>query len=362
MISSFDNVKALFEMINSMPKLDNNFCILFIYNSPQTMSDTLHESECIFDEELHMILSSFHRVAENVYAIDGEDSFFKKIIKIKETYKYILVYSMAQNIHGSGRRSLIPLLCDYYKLINIGADFMSCTLGRSKDIMYQILMQHGDIPFPETYYIYRNESVDKILPAITSGKWLLKPNNESSSIGMEVHNFSSMSLCDIKKCLDDYQKVYPVFCVQKFIEGEEVAVPILKICKDYYCPGISQVNFPPGKTYIDYDMVSLETYDYFEYKGSIKKQLLDISVKVAKRLNLTAMSRIDFRIFDNTPYIEDIGANPTLSEHNGVNQLYCDYLQADSWCVYAILVYAALIENSLFKPTLHQSPDNWSNN
>lgn len=98
-------------------------------------------------------------------------------------------------------------------------------------------------------------------------------------------------------------------------------------------------------------MVELETYSYFEYDGNLKEKMFEISANVAKTLKLTAMSRIDFRIRNNIPYIEDIGANPTISTNNGVNQLYCTHLQAEPYCVYAILVYTALIEHDLFKPT-----------
>ena len=54
MINSFNDIQLLFETIKSTPKLNELYCILFIYNSPKTMSDSLHESECVFDEELNM--------------------------------------------------------------------------------------------------------------------------------------------------------------------------------------------------------------------------------------------------------------------------------------------------------------------
>ena len=76
-------------------------------------------SECIFQEELHMIVTSFRKTAEVVYAIDGENKFINCILDLKRKHKYLLVYSMAQNLNGDGRRSLIPLLCDYYNLINM---------------------------------------------------------------------------------------------------------------------------------------------------------------------------------------------------------------------------------------------------
>ena len=357
MFGDFNDIIILFQTIKSLEKLGDNYCIVFVYNSPRTMKDTFHATECIFPEELHMIISAFKKIAVHVYSIDGEESFINSIKSLKAIHKYVMVYGMAQDLTGNGRRSLIPLLCEYYQLINIGADFMSCTLGRSKDIMHELLSSKG-IPFPKTFWYKKADSFQTIPSIIQKGKWLLKPNNESSSIGMEVHNFSDFSLEDIQVLLQQYHQKYPVFCVQEFINGDEVAVPILKIKDLYYCPGISQVDFPKGLNYIDYDMIALETYGYCEYSGPIKEQLIQISVSVSKQLNLTAMSRIDFRIRDNVPYVEDIGANPTVSEANGVNQLYCHYLSSESWCVYALLTYAALINYGLFKPTLHRPPDN----
>lgn len=349
MLKNFEYVVKLFNEIKNLPRLDDNFCILFVYNSPKTMSDDIHYSECIFEEELNMILTSFRKIAQYIYAIDGEDEFIRSIPKYKRDYKYLLVYSMAQNLSGDGRRSLIPLLCDYYGLINIGGDFISTVMGRSKDIMYSILQPKGFL-FPKTYYIYNDKDIDDILYVIKNGIWLLKPNNESSSIGMQIHNFSQYNQSILRELLLQYRKTHPVYCIQEFIEGEEVAVPILKIKNKYFCPGISQVDFPKGKNYIDYDMVALGTYGYFEYDGELKQRLFEISANVSKTLKLTAMSRIDFRIRNNVPYIEDIGANPTISTNNGVNQLYCEHLQAQPDCVYALLVYVALIEHNLFKP------------
>lgn len=352
MLGNFNDIISLFQEIKSQSKLNSDYCILFVYNSPKTMSDTYHSTECIFSEELHMILSSFSRIAEFVYSFDGEDEFINQIAQLKNKHKYIMVYSMAQNLTGSGRRSLIPLLCEYHHLINIGADFMSCTLGRSKEIMYTLLNSMG-FPFPKTFFFKSFDTFEELPIEIQKGKWLLKPNNESSSIGMEVHSFDEYSTTEIQLILDEYHQKHPIFCIQEFINGEEVAVPMLKIKNSFYCPGISQVDFPEGVNYINYDMIQLETYGYFEYQGAIKQKLMTISADVAKQLALTGMSRIDFRICNDIPYIEDIGANPTISEANGVNQIYCDYLSSESWCIYAILVYATLINNGLFEPPFH---------
>lgn len=354
MKGDFSYIKKLFKEICELPLLDDKYGIVFVYNSTDTMDDHHHTTECVLEEECHMIITAFQRVAKNVYAIDGEEQFMEQAKQLKARHSYVMVYSMAQNITGRGRRSLIPLLCDYYGFINIGADFMSCFFARSKDLMYSILKTKG-FPFPETYFIKEEDvSLTSIVPKIKGRKWVLKPNDESSSIGLQVHEFDHNDQKAIYDILTTYHHDHPVFCIQEFIDGEEVAVPVLKIKDHYYVPGISQVNFPEYKNYIDYDMVFSGIYDYFEYQGPIKEQLMAISIGVAKELHLTAMSRVDFRIRNNVPYIEDINANPTISEANGVNQLYCDYLSSQPWCIYAVITYAALINAGLFQPSFYE--------
>ena len=130
MLKNFEYVIQLYKIIKQCPRLGNDYGIIFVYNSPQTMQDTRHLSECILEEELNMIVTSFRKVALHVYAIDGEEEFIRSIPKYKKSFKYLLVYSMAQNLNGDGRRSLVPLLCDYY---NVSADYL---LGRTKEKDY----------------------------------------------------------------------------------------------------------------------------------------------------------------------------------------------------------------------------------
>lgn len=109
MLNNFEYIQKLYTVIKTQKRLNNEYAIIFVYNSPETMNDTKHSSECIFQEELHMIVTSFRKTAEVVYAIDGENKFINCILDLKRKHKYLLVYSMAQNLNGDGRRSLIPL-------------------------------------------------------------------------------------------------------------------------------------------------------------------------------------------------------------------------------------------------------------
>lgn len=355
MVGDFSYIQRLYEEIRAKDKLSNEYCVAFVYNSADKIRDTIHASECVFPEERDMIISSFRKSVKWVYSFDGEESFARSISSLKAKHQYVLVYSMAQNLNGIGRRCLVPLLCDYYGLINIGAGFMECVYGGSKYLMYEMLQETG-IRFPKTYYILSKDDLDCLANRMPEGKWLLKPNDESASIGIEVIEMSKYTKSEFKEKLIEYRKMFPIFCLQEFIEGDEVAVPLLKYKSTYYCPGISQVVFRAGKTYLDYDTVALGDCSYCEYTGPLSDILIANSIKVAEKLDYKAISRVDFRIKDEICYIEDIGPNPTISEFNGVNELFRTHLNASGSCVYQLLLFAAMGQNCLFEPSFDNTP------
>lgn len=359
MNGDFSYICDLYKYISMADTLGEDFCVAFVYNTAEKIRDVVHASECVYPEERDMIVNSFREKVKYVYPFDSEIAFANEIQRLKARHKHILVYSMAQNINGIGRRCLVPLLCDYYNLINIGAGTMACIYGGSKYLMYEMLRSIPDIHFPKTYYVLSKDNIPETLKHIRKGKWLLKPNDESASIGIEIFESSKYSDLLLEAKLIEYHKQFPIFCVQEYIEGAEVAVPLLWYNGKYYCPGISEVVFQQGREYLDYDTVALGNCSYQEYTGSLSTKLIRDSICVAERLCYRAISRIDFRIKNGIGYIEDIGPNPTISEENGVNELFRVRLGAQSSCVYQLLLYTALEHNGLFKPPLNYSPKDW---
>lgn len=355
MQGNFSNIIELYNRIKETSRLPKDYCVVFVYNSANKIRDYIHVSECIYPDEYDMIMNSFRKSADYVYSYDGEIAFAKAIPNLKQKHNYILVYSMAQDNDGIGRRCFIPILCNYYNLINIGAGFMESVYGGSKFLMYEMTKDLPNVNYPKTYYISSHEDIEKLFINSLKGLWLLKPNDESASIGMEVFNPEELSTEDLKTKLLNYQKQYPIFCIQEYIEGEEVAVPLLWYKNEYYCPGISQVVFHTEHKYLDYDTVALGNCSYKEYLGSLSAKLIQSSINIANRLGFKAISRIDFRIKDKIGYIEDIGPNPTLSEYNGANELFRIRLNAQSCCVYQLMLYVALEQYGLFKPSLNYS-------
>ena len=353
----FENVQNIYELYNTLihtKPLSSDYAVVFVYNEESLIEDIEHSSECITPIERDMIINSFRKSAQYVYATNGEDTFINAISTLEKKHKYIFVYSMAQNIAGIGRRSLVPLLCNYYKLNNIGSDFYSSTLGGDKELMYTLLAPYVNSNIPFTVYIDESTNLKETLDKIESGTYILKPIDESASIGVKKVDISNENTTNILNQLIKYQEKYLRFCIQEYIDGLEIEVPLLFYENDYYCPGCVQIINSSPSGYLDYDTVKMDDYSFKEYTGELSKDLIYCGKKVAAALGFETICRIDFRIKNNTPYIIDIGANPTISFHSSTNYIFRERF-GDESAVYQLLLFISLANAKLFKPSLDKT-------
>jgi len=355
-MDSFKDILLLYDWILTKPKLDKEYCIVFVYNSEEKIRDEIHKTECITSEELTMILESFRQSAQYVYAIDGEINLVKSIEQLKQKHNYILVYSMAQDIEGTGRRSLIPLLCDYLNLINIGSDFFSSTVSSNKKIMNNLILHCvPEISIPKTHYIENSEDIEYFMQHNQMNKIILKPNDESASIGVEVIEISNLSNNLLREKINTSLKKYQNIHIQEFIEGDEIEVTLLSYKNKLYCPGICQIDINNVQNYLNYMSVFTLNYDFMEYQSLINEHIISESKKIAQTLGFNTLSRVDFRIKDNTPYLIDLGANPTISEFSSSNYIFRKKLYNHKSSIYKLLVYTTLIKIHLFEPSFNNS-------
>lgn len=349
---SISYIKKLYEDFYAQSKLNKDYAIIFVYNSPKN-ADEMHKTECIYPIEHEMIFNSFCKVAQYVYSYSSEDEFISEVNRLKIRHEYLLVYSMAQNISGIGRRTLIPLICRYYNLINIGSNEYASFLSGNKKLMHELLSRNHDLYFPKTIYINNStpSQLENIVKSIHTGIYMIKPIDESASIGVKMLNFNDYNLGDLVNELYAYNQIYSSFCLQEYISGTEIEVPLVMINNDYFCPGICQILFECNSQYLDYDTVGVDAYDFTFYSKNTSK-IITNAVSAVRQLNFDVISRVDYRIHNGTPYIIDIGANPTVSTHSTTNFLF-KRLFDDESSIYHLLVIRALIQNGLFKPSLY---------
>lgn len=354
---SCDFIKTLCNDFYSHGKLGKDYAIIFVYNDTAN-TDEVHKTECVYPIEQQMIEESFQKIAQFIYSFNSEIAFIKAIDQIRCKHSHLLVYSMAQNINGVGRRVLIPLLCKYYNILNIGSDEYASFLSGDKRLMQKLLEINPELHFPRTIYInqYNIKSIENIINQLPIGKYILKPIDESASIGVKPFELHSDNFTQIYADLLKYSEHHSYFFIQEYIDGYEVEVPLINIEQDYFCPGVCQIVFEDNMDYLDYDIVGLDSYGFIRYPYSATN-IISSAVSVAKSLQFNCISRIDFRIMKNVPYIIDIGANPTISTHSSTNYLFRSLL-GDESSVYHLLVIRSLMQAGLFKPSFNQAKQN----
>jgi len=353
----FNNIIDLYNKMNTNKKLSHEFCIIFVFNDyTNYTTDELHKSECITSYELATISNSFRSLTNNFYEFSSEDSFIKSIPNLKSKHKYILVYSMAQNTNGIGRRCLIPLICQYYNLYNISADFYSSVLGGNKELMHKSLFVNKDLHLPKTLF-YNGKSDEENITYFIDNKidFIIKPNSESASIGVSKINVKQASKESIFTEVLNAYNYFGKVILQEFIYGKEVEVSILKYSNEYYIPDPVEIVFKGYKDYLDYDTIASEFYDFKIYNGKHKSQIISASKSCAKMLNFEAISRIDFRVTEDSYYIFDITPNPTISEFSSTNYAFRKYFMNDPESVYKLLIFNTITKNQLFKPPFNTS-------
>lgn len=347
-------ISKLYNTIIDIKPLSKEYAVVFVYNEESLIEDDEHTSECITSNEKDMIVNSFRKSVQYVYPINGEDKFIKKLPDIQKKHDYILVYSMAQNISGIGRRSLIPLICEYYKLINIGSGFLPSVLSGDKQLMYSIISPYVNGNIPYTIYVDKTTKLKETLKELKHKRYILKPNDESASIGVKLIENTTANKEIILKELADYQKKYLKFCIQEYICGSEIEVPLLFYKQKYYCPGCVEIINSNQAEYLDYDIVKMDAYSFANYETDISANIIECSIKTANALGFDTICRIDFRIDHNTPYIIDIGANPTISFHSSTNYIFREHFKDES-AVYRMLLFIGLQKAGLFKPSFNKT-------
>lgn len=215
--------------------------------------------------------------------------------------------------------------------------------------MYTLIDTYVSSNIPFTVYINEITNLEQTLEKIENGTYILKPNDESASIGVEKIDISKENTTNILNGLTNYQKKHLRFCIQEYIDGPEIEVPLLFYEHKYYCPGCVEILNSSPSGYLDYDTVKMDDYSFKEYTGELSADLISCSKNVAKALGFETICRIDFRIKNNTPYITDIGANPTISFHSSTNYIFRKRFDNES-AVYQFLLFIGLTKAKLFKP------------
>lgn len=325
-----------------------NAVFIFVYNDYNTYTDDPHLEECFDNIEVHEIMDSVGDLFQECISFSSERLFIRWCASQKEFNKKIYVYTMAQNIEGFGRRTVIPALCQYYGFININADAYMSAIGCNKETMFKLIesnnLSHMLAP---TIFINKYQSINYSEIRLKLGEQIvLKPINESCCIDMVV--LEDYTESDLHNSIAQLLNKYGHVMLQKYIEGAEIGITIISHKQKMYALPPIQLVFSHGKkhlTHIDSFYCNYELSDCI-----VPAELLNACKKMSYTLEFYCTTRYDFRFDGKNYFLFDLSPNPTVNGYTSSNYAARSALKCDHRGILRLMVYDKI---SLFEPSFN---------
>lgn len=280
--------------------------------------------EFFSEQEINELLIGLRENDLYVEVYFDESKFMQDVIdKTIENVDKILVFNLARNGFGVGKKSLIPAFCDFMQIKHTGSNAYAVSFARNKFHYSKLLSQMNLNGTPSWLYINDNWLLNDSPPS--NMMVILKPLFECASKGID--NDSIMNSSDtnfifiLQKKANQLQQ--PII-VQKFISGYEVEVPIIALSSPLiFSPlGVKMNNSEfLGNTIIKEEDSISYLYDYYIVKNILGEQKNTELVNAAKNifyaLGLENYARVDFRIDkEGKFYVTDISTTPYIILHS----------------------------------------------
>lgn len=241
---------------------------------------------------------------KNAIMIDVDENIAEKLKSEKIEYAY-------NALHGKyGEDGCIQGLLEILKIPYSGCGTMSSALCMNKEYTKKILST-TDIPLIKSVFIRRGEDV---LEAVKSLKYpmMIKPVSEGSSFGMsKVENEA-----ELMKAVAEAQKYNPDVLIEEYLVGICATVGILEDDGKTFATEILELR--PKNEWYDYEAKYTKGLTEFilpaEISADMTKRVKEYAIKAHKLANCSGVSRVDFHIVGDIPYVLEINTSPGMTD------------------------------------------------
>ena len=215
-------------------------------------------------------------------------------------------------LHGKyGEDGCIQGILEILKIPYTGCGVMSSAVCMNKDYTKRMLSCCKDIPLIKSVIVKLG---DDAVSAVKDLKYplMLKPVSEGSSIGMyKVNNEEELKNC-FQKSLECKQDVM----IEEYLEGVNCTVGVLEDKDNIFTTEI--LEFRTKTEWYDYEAKYTKGLTQFilpaEISDEMTKKVKEIAIKAFKTCGCQGVSRVDFLISKNVPYVLEINTSPGMTD------------------------------------------------
>lgn len=215
-------------------------------------------------------------------------------------------------LHGKfGEDGCIQGLLEILKLEYTGCGVFASSACMNKAITKNILKNFEDIPLIKSILINPNKDVVEQVKMLKFPV-MIKPVSEGSSIGMYKVN----SIDEFKEFYDKSAEIGQDILVEEYIQGVSATVGVLDNGDDTFATEILELR--PKTEWYDYEAKYTKGMTEFilpaELSDEMTQKVKDTAVKAYKACRCKGVSRVDFLISDDIPYVLEINTSPGMTD------------------------------------------------
>lgn len=236
-----------------------------------------------------------------------------KLVEVTENIaKDLEGFDIAYNaLHGKyGEDGCIQGLLELMKIPYTGCGVMSSAVCMNKEYTKKVLSSAG-LPLIKSVLISKG---DNLYEKVKSLKYpmMVKPVSEGSSLGMAKVSNSD----ELVKAVFEASKYKQDIMIEEYLEGVSTTVGILE--KDNELVATEILEFRTHTEWYDYEAKYTKGMTDFiipaELSEEMTQRVKDISIQAFKVCGCSGVSRVDFLITEDTPYILEVNTSPGMTD------------------------------------------------
>ena len=215
-------------------------------------------------------------------------------------------------LHGKyGEDGCIQGLLEILKIPYTGCGVLSSSICMNKEYTTRVLSTNKDIPLIKSAFVKKGEDLfektkDLKYPLIT------KPVSEGSSFGMTKVNKPE----ELENAYKEALKFNDDVLIEEFIDGVFVTVGVLENNGKTFATEILEIL--PKTDWYDYEAKYTKGMSEFVLPAKFDKDLTEkiknISINAHNTASCSGVSRVDFMVKDNQPYVLEINTSPGMTD------------------------------------------------
>ena len=228
--------------------------------------------------------------------------------KLKEG-KYDYAYNA---LHGKfGEDGCIQGILEILQIPYTGCGVMASSVCMNKEYTKRILSTCPDIPLIKSVFVQKGDDVKEKTKNLNY-PLITKPVCEGSSFGMTKVDTPD----ELEKAYLEAIKYNDDVLIEEFVEGVSATVGVLEGQDGLFATEILEIR--PKNEWYDYEAKYTKGMTEFilpaEISDDMTKKVKDIAVKAFKTAGCAGVSRVDFLITEDTPYVLEINTSPGMTE------------------------------------------------